>query len=379
MTTATKEEKKEEKQVVKYSVTDAVINKMEQDYLHLKLKSPDDTEGFKKIVEYKRIVKGKRLDVEAQRKKLKADSLEYGRRVDAEATRIKGRLLPIENHLIGQEDIIKNERERLKQIELEKKQAAHDEKIKQIINAGAIFNGSVYIFGEKTVSDERIAQLSDEEFETFIERINLWKEKENLRIAEEERVKKQEEERQAKIATENRQLQEKLAKQQAEQDKKDQKLKEEKEKIEQQKLAIKQQKEIDAAEKKAKIEAEKKAKQDKIRHEQEIDAVKQKAIEDEKRNKLEIEAAKKKAAEDAKKDVARKEKEKLEKEKKEKARLAREEKLRPDKEKISTFADTLESIEWPTVKAPEANEVLDEGQRLIAGIIGGLREGIENL
>jgi len=100
MTTETMEKTEKKAQIVKYSVTDAAINKMEKEYLPLKLNGIDDKDGFKKIVEYKKNVRAVRLEVESERKNLKAEALEYGRQVDKESNRIKDRLAPIEAHLV---------------------------------------------------------------------------------------------------------------------------------------------------------------------------------------------------------------------------------------------------------------------------------------
>jgi len=196
METAIIEEKAEKKQIVKYSVTDAAIDKMEKEFLPLKLKGPDDKDGFKKIVEYKKVVRGKRLEVEAERKSLKADALEYGRRVDAEANRIKDRLQPIENHLAEQESIVKKEQERIKAEEQKKRQDRHDEQIKWLIDAGAVYNGFEYFYGTDSVSDAIIWGLSDENFELLIKGVNLWREKEDIIIVEADRIKKEETDRQ---------------------------------------------------------------------------------------------------------------------------------------------------------------------------------------
>ena len=98
-----------------YSVTDAVIAKYKQEYMALTVKGIDDKNGYDICHTARMEIKGKRVEVEKTRKKLKEDSLEYGRAVDKEAKRITALLEPIEEHLTAQEKIIDDELERKRQ------------------------------------------------------------------------------------------------------------------------------------------------------------------------------------------------------------------------------------------------------------------------
>lgn len=224
-----------ENQVIEYSVTDAAIAEMSKKYMVLKLTGPDDKEGLAKIVEYRKEVKSKRIEVETTRKKLKADSLEYGKKVDAEAKRITEKLSPIENHLIGQENIAKKEQERIKAEKQKQIEEAHKNRLKSIIEAGAVYNGYEYCYGDDSINDSRIKLLDDSGFDLIIEKTKLWKEKEDFRIAEEERLTKEESDKQAKIAAEQKAEQERLDKIKADQEEEQRKMDAEKKAIEDEK------------------------------------------------------------------------------------------------------------------------------------------------
>ncbi len=87
-----------EKQVVKYDLTEAKISEMRGLYLDLVVDGIDDEIGFKHVETARKVVKGKRIAVEKQRKVFKYDALEYGRMVDSKAKETFSLLEPIENH-----------------------------------------------------------------------------------------------------------------------------------------------------------------------------------------------------------------------------------------------------------------------------------------
>jgi len=98
----------------KFSLADAAIAKMREEYLPLKIAGVNDDSGFKAVHSARMIVKNHRVQVEKVRKELKADALEYGRKVDGEAKRITAMLEPIEQHLSSEEDAYNAEKERIR-------------------------------------------------------------------------------------------------------------------------------------------------------------------------------------------------------------------------------------------------------------------------
>ena len=109
--------------MVKYDISEAAIAEMSKKYMGLVVKDPDDAEGFKAAHNARIIVKGKRVEVEKKRVELKADALKYGRAVDSEAKRITALLQPIEDHLIAQEKVVTDEKERIEREKQEAEQA----------------------------------------------------------------------------------------------------------------------------------------------------------------------------------------------------------------------------------------------------------------
>ena len=94
----------EDTSVIKYSVSDAAIAKMDQEYMSLVVKDLEDQAGLVLVHQARMTVKNHRIDVEKKRKELKAGALEFGRAVDSEAKRLFSLLEPIETHLQAEED-----------------------------------------------------------------------------------------------------------------------------------------------------------------------------------------------------------------------------------------------------------------------------------
>lgn len=101
-------------QLQSFSVSDAAIAEMAEQYMPLTIAGVNDSAGFKQVHEARMVVKSRRVEVEKVRKALKADALEYGRKVDAEAKRLTGLLEPIEFHLESEEKRIQDEKERIR-------------------------------------------------------------------------------------------------------------------------------------------------------------------------------------------------------------------------------------------------------------------------
>ncbi len=373
MTTATAKEEKS-KQVIEYDANDAQIAEMSEKFMPLKVNGPEDTEGLKKITKYRIEVKGVRVQIEHQRKSNNEKANKFIKENNTEAKRLTALVAPLEDHLIEQENIVKKEKDRLKAIEQEKLQRIHEDKIKQVVEAGAVFNGYEYVFGDNSVDDTRLRLLDVSAYGNLIERIELWKEKEDLKIAEAAKQKKEEEDRQAKIAEEQAAKEKELKIKEDQQAEREKKLQDQQDKIDEDKRQAAEAKRIQEAEEKAKIEAEKKAVEEKKKHEAEIEAAKKKAVEDEKRHKIEVEEAKKKAAADAKAAAEKKENDRIATEKKEKAAAERKARLAPDKEKLYAFSKALFEVPLPDLKSPESKDFFKPLHTEFVKIITVIRE-----
>lgn len=160
-----------EKELKKYNITDALIVKLSEECMDLKVEHPEDKESYAIVRKARIDIKGKRVEIEKKRKELKVNSIKFGKAVDTEAKRITALLEPIETYLITQEKIVDDEKERIK---------AEEERIKR----------------EKIETEENIRRKEEEERQAVIiaeqktenERLEIIrKEQEDIRLEQEEK------------------------------------------------------------------------------------------------------------------------------------------------------------------------------------------------
>ncbi|MDP2218512.1 MAG: hypothetical protein Q8J68_14640 [Methanolobus sp.] len=328
------------------AVTDAIIAQMAEQYLSLKINGIEDKDGFKKVHDARMVVKGTRVKVENKRKELKGDALRYGQAIDEEANRIKGLLLPIEDHLVTEEqaiidalEAITKEKERQEELRI---QVRRD----RLAALGIAFNGQVWICdmphsGIKALPDVMVRSLTDSQFEEQIFLFNRIIAKEK-RFADEEEVKRKEEtECLAKIAVEQEAERQRLAE-----------------------VARKQEEESNY------LKAEQKK----------IEDARQKILDDA-IHAQELEKARKEGAEKALKDAeefARQNALKLaEADRLAKIVAEKKEAWRPDKERLLTFAKT--EYFFPDMKTAEGKAIISTFKIGITGLIETLRKAAEAL
>jgi chromosome segregation ATPase len=181
-----------------YNITDAAIAQYKQDFMVLSVKGIDDRDGYDLCHSARMEVKGKRVEVEKTRKKLKEDALEYGRVVDKEAKRITSLLEPIENYLLSQEKIIDDEKERIKKAEelarIEAENAAkraEEERLEKIRQEQEIERKRLDAIAEEQRQKEAAIKAEQEAIE-----------KEKQRIANEKRRQEEEKLRQEQFEKE---------------------------------------------------------------------------------------------------------------------------------------------------------------------------------
>jgi hypothetical protein len=174
----------------KYNVTDAAIAKLNTDYMVLTVKTPQDMPGYEIVKKARIDIKKRRVEVEKTRVQLKAESLEYGRRVDGEAKRITALLEPIENHLIGQEKIVDDEKARIK-AEAEAKEAARfTARTDMLIQTfGATWNGQTYIAYGISIPSAIVKACTDEQFSQFVVQVQEKKDADDARLKAEEEAR----------------------------------------------------------------------------------------------------------------------------------------------------------------------------------------------
>lgn len=350
-----------ENTLVQYNVTDAFIQEMSNKFMALKLSGVGDKEGYEEIVKCRKVVKTVIKKVEEERVFKKADALALCREVDTEAKRIQALLAPIKDHCVEQENIVKNEEKRKKEEARVAAETLYRERVLSLIAAGALFNGSFYVYGSESVNDFIIQGYSEVMFESELDKIKAWKKAEDAIEAEETRKRVEEENRLAEVAEDQRLEKVRLDKVAAEQAEQARQIKEAQDKIDADIKAKEDEKRIEEAKEEARIEAEKKAVikavEDKIKHEKEIEETKQKAIDDEKaKAKLKIEE------EEYAKEKAKKQAE-----------------LLPDKEKLLKFSEHFKSIPILVLKSEEGAQIMNHVKLRLTEISAFIKDSADNL
>jgi len=334
--------------VVKYDVTEAALEKM-QEYLELTITGIDDEAGFSLVHQARMVVKGHRVAVEKRRKELKADALEWGRKVDSEAKRLYGLMEPVEIHLQAEEDKVTKEKETIKAEKARKEK----ERVETILCAIEKIKG--FVVTSPTVPSGKIQALIDElvdidvtkdVFQEFVEEAYIAKQSAltGLVKAFEDRVtwERAEGERKAEA--------ERLAKEKKAQDAREKALAEERAKMEAEKAELERAKK-EERERQERAEFERKTREEaKARAEHEA---KEKADREAKQAKREAECL---AAEKARQEV-----------------------LRPDKEKLLAYAEKILTIPEPLVKSDAADRIIRDVKRGMKGIAAMITKEVEAL
>lgn len=309
-----------------------------------------------------------RCDAENTRKRLKADALAKGKAIDGIANVLKSLVEPVEAYLQDQEDFAKR-------VEEQKR-----EELRQARNLA--MTPYAEFFAMSPGFD--LSAMSQEQFDAMLQGLNMKKEAkeaaerkmEELRVAEEERLRKEAEEK-ARLEAEQR----------------------EKERLERERL-LKEAQDKAQEEAKKRLEAERKAKAE--REKAEEARKKAEAEQAEIRAKAEREAAEAKAKADAEKakiqaklDAERKERERMQAEIDAKAKAEREEKERaereeterleaeriakqkaeqaPDKNKALAFAATIRALKVPELSSEKGKEF----QKLLESQVEGFAKWVE--
>lgn len=276
-------------------------------------------------------LKNIRVNAEKVKTNLKADILLKGKAIDGIYNVIKALTVPLEDHLEKQEKFA----EIWAEAQAEKKLNDRKSKLMQFVEDLSLYN-------LKDMSDEAFAKLLESSEKAFNDK------KEAERLAEEARIKKEEEDRieNERIRIENEKLK-KEAEERDAKEKADREAREKKEKAE--------------AEAKAKADAEAKAKADEIEkaHQEEL------RIEREKTEKLEREAREKAEAE-AKAKAEADEKE-------------RQAKLAPEKDKLFSYAESIRTLESPEDLSKAGLQIVRITEEKLLKISQEVKEAIKNL
>jgi hypothetical protein len=344
----TTELSKIDQELVKNNVTEQVLAEL-QSLKSLTIKDVNDKEGYKKVYDARIQCKNTRVLAVKICKKGREEAIEEQRRWIAKEKEVVGKIEDVEAFLQAEQDRIDLEKEKIRQEEERKEQA----RIQARVDALAKFNYAADIYELKIMEEEQFKSL-------LIHAENEYN-KEQERLAEIERQKKEEEERLKRIAAEQEAERKRLDEQAAA-------IRAEQERIareqEEREAAIRAEREKIEAEKRAIEEAKRREAEEKKRHE-EIEQARKEAAE---RARIEAESKAKREAE-----------ERAEAERKVKAELERQEALRPDKEKLIAFAGTITSLTPPELKSKEANKVMYEASVMIQKVTDFIIEKSKSL
>lgn len=204
-------------EIQKFNLADAAIDAMKKKYSGLTISGIEDREGYKKVKAAWQIVRGKRLQVEKTHKIIKADYLVVSRAIDGEKNRLVELLEPLESELKTELDRIDNAIEEKKQEAERIAQARLQTRVATLLENGIQFNGSFYAIGETiTVDVVVLKNLSDDEFNQLLQRVQAENSKIIAAKAEAERLEREERERIEAQRIENERQEQELKRQREE-------------------------------------------------------------------------------------------------------------------------------------------------------------------
>jgi len=322
---------------------ESMIAELSKNYMAIVVKDINDKAGFDEAHAARMKVKEFRVKLTKSAKAFRDKANKFSKLVIKVENHIVDMLSPIEDHLQAQEDIINNEKARIKDEEDAKEAARIQARIDKLFAFGCSFNGMNYVLpfapSGYSVPSAIVKTCTDGQYETICAEFKKLTDTENARIEKETDDKRIEEERLAKVKAGQEAEAARLNAIAEEQRQKEAKLKEEQDKIDKEKLKIEHEKEIEKAKKEAAEKALKEAEEKRIKEEKE------------KSEKAEQEriAAEKKAA------------------------------LAPDKVKILLIADTLDKIMTPDVQTVEGKALALAIMMSIQKLMKEIRDKAENL
>jgi len=354
---------------IDFSITDTNIEKYRADYMSLTINGIDDKDGAEIVHAARMIVKNSRLSVEKIGKELMADAIAYQKQVKEEAARIKGLLVPIEDHLERLETDHKNEIKRVKEAAEAAKRARVENRVERLRSAGMTWDGDSQVYGRVGlnvwITWKDVEKLPDDEFEDqvlIVEEFHadqLAQEVEAQRQAEEQRKAQEEADRKERerVAAEQKAERDRLDAARKEQEAEKQRLAQQAEELRQRMAAF--QAEIDRAERERvaaeNAEKERQAEADRKEKEQQAERNREMQKAQEARNQ------KRQTAIDAR----------LQKE--------REQRLAADKVKVKDYVSTVQNLELPQLENEETQAVLLTFYNALTSSVSNLQDQINAL
>jgi hypothetical protein len=204
-----------------------VLLSLETEFMQLKVNGVDDKEGLKLVHDARIKCKNLRIMTKDFCKENREDAIATQKAWIALEKKITARITPVEEYLQSQEDIVENEKKRVKEEKERLEQERLQTRVTELIQYGMTFNGDVYVLGEAKISSMQVKTLDEFTYNGVIALVKVEHEKEQIRLAEEKRLREEEDERLKKVAEEQRlegerlqKIKEDLEKQQADMKKK---------------------------------------------------------------------------------------------------------------------------------------------------------------
>lgn len=334
----------------------AILDKREADLIALReeskwlsIKGPDDKAGYKIVRDQRLKLKNARTSIANDAKDLREGAVKFQKTVIAREKELIAIISTAEENLIQEEDAYNQAVEKI-QIEKERKE---NERIQLRITQLAKFNHAIDLYDAKIMPEENFQALLGESEAAFN------KEQERIRqdkfIAEAERIAEQE-----GLRVER----EEMARIREDQDKREIALKAEQERIQK-----------EQADREATIKAEQERKDAELKAERE-------KLEKEKREH-ELEKAKAAAAEQARiaaeNKIIREAEAKAERERLAEIEAKRQEELKPDKEKIKSYFDSVAIIPLPALADKNSHALMETFCSHMNQLLTRFRTDVENL
>lgn len=118
------------KELAKFNLNDAKIAELKSKYLQLVVSGPEDNENYLECKSAHQEVKKLRISIEEKRKELKADAIKFERAVDARAKELTDGVSEVEKHLYDQRKVVEDEQKRI-QAKIEADRLAEEARLKK--------------------------------------------------------------------------------------------------------------------------------------------------------------------------------------------------------------------------------------------------------
>lgn len=171
-------EQQKQQEIAKFDKAEAVIKGYKKKYGSLVIKGVEDKSGYSKVKEAWQEVRGARIGFEKKHKEITADYVQVKRAIDDYKNGLVESITPLEDKLGDEWRRIDQAKEAEKDRKEKEEQEKLQGRVNELISAGMTFNGSYYVIGENISIDVlTIKVMPDEEYTTFLQRVNIAGEK----------------------------------------------------------------------------------------------------------------------------------------------------------------------------------------------------------